>query len=32
MVIGIVGVPLTAFLYQNSFESQRWQDSHIERG
>jgi hypothetical protein len=32
MLVGIVGVPLLAFACQNSFESQRWQDSHIERG
>jgi len=31
MLVGIVGVPLAAFLYQNSFETKRWQDSHIER-
>lgn len=32
MLLGIVGVPVIAFLYQNNFETQRWQDSYIERG
>jgi hypothetical protein len=31
MMIGIVIVPVVAFFYQSGFESQRWQDSHIER-
>jgi hypothetical protein len=32
MILGILGVPLIAFLYQRGFEGNRWQESYIEQG